>query len=269
LEIRLSYHWKSEDKRQILVFEGKRTLLPHDVNPGESVTLDAILTAPPRPGVYQLEWDMVQEHYAWFSAKTGSGSQMTRHVVGEARIGGTARPRVQEAMPPPVSADILVNSDQATVERFQLWRVAFKMFQAHPITGVGPDGFRNLYGTYAGVTDWNRNIYTNNTYVEMFTNLGILGGLAFLWLGGLALWMAARSALREALDARWLIGVGATASVTAFFFHGLGDYFLFTTPIYTVFWLLLAVSALWPRMIRGGETGTGAAAANTANAKVV
>jgi O-antigen ligase len=154
------------------------------------------------------------------------------------------------AMPPPLSADVLVKSDQSTVERLQLWRVAFRMFRAHPITGVGPDGFRNLYGPYAGVQEWNRNIYTNNTYIEMFVNLGILGGMAFLWLGGLGLWLATRNILREPPDGKWALGLGATAAVVAFFFHGLGDYFLFSTPLYILFWLLLAVSALWPRMLR-------------------
>lgn len=250
LSVRLAYHWKSEDKKQILVFEGRRTLLPHDVEPGESVTVDATLAAPPRVGTYYLEWDMVQENYAWFSAKTGRGSEMTRHVISEPAPGSATRRRTPASMPAPLSADSVLKSDQATVQRTQLWKVAFKMFQAHPITGVGPDAFRNLYGPYAGEKEWNRNIYTNNTYIEMFTNLGILGGLAFLWLGGLALWLAIRNVLREPLDGKWALGLGATAGITAFFFHGLGDYFLFTTPLYIVFWLLLAISALWPRMIR-------------------
>ena len=33
-----------------------------------------------------------------------------------------------------------------------------------------------------GVPEWNRNIYTNNMYIEMFVNLGLVGGLAFLAL---------------------------------------------------------------------------------------
>jgi O-antigen ligase len=119
------------------------------------------------------------------------------------------------------------------------------MFVAHPVTGVGPDGFRNLYGEYAGVTQWNKNIYTNNTYIEMFTNLGTLGGLAFLWLGGLALWTAFRALLRSPRGPLWLLGLGATASLVAFFVHGVADYFLFSTPLYMVFWFMLSVSGRW------------------------
>jgi O-antigen ligase len=231
-----------------MLFEGLRTRLPHDVEPGESVTVDTVLQAPAKPGTYYLQWDMVQENVVWFSFKSGVGIQLTLHDIGLASAGRPTHPRTAN-LPPPVDVQVALNSDTSTIERGRLWRVAFDMFRAHPITGVGPDGFRNLYGPYAGVTDWNKNIYTNNTYIEMFTNLGLLGGLAFLWLALLGAWTALRNVLREPADAMWVIGLGATASALAFLFHGLADYFLFATPIYTIFWLLLAISVLWPRML--------------------
>jgi len=121
------------------------------------------------------------------------------------------------------------------------------MFLDHPITGVGPDGFRHLYGRYAGKTEWNRNIYTNSTYIEMFTNLGLLGGFAFLWLVGLALWRAARNLLRERVDASWVVALGATAALVAFLVHGFVDYFLFSTPLYIAFWFVMAASVCWTK----------------------
>jgi O-antigen ligase len=155
-------------------------------------------------------------------------------------------------MPPPI--DVMSIADTTSIERAKLWRVALAMFIDHPITGVGPDGFRNLYGRYAGVKDWKKNIYTNNSYIEMFTNLGLLGGLSFLWLAGLSLWNCGsrildigsnRSALLNRSSSVWFLGVGATASLVAFFAHGMVDYFLFSTPIYVIFWFLLAASARW------------------------
>src|SRR5439155_15676997 len=174
-----------------LVFEGARTKLPQDVAPGETVTVDSALEGPPRAGAYYLQWDLVQENVTWFSYKSGASATLSRHVVGEyATAAQHNRPRSAK-MPQPVSVKEALESDSTTVSRMALWRVAFRMFRAHPITGVGPDGFRNLYGRYAGISDWNKNIYTNNTYIEIFTNLGILGGLAFLWLVGLACCRAA------------------------------------------------------------------------------
>jgi hypothetical protein len=244
LPVNLSYHWLSEDKKKALVFEGARTVLPHDVQPGETVAVDANLVAPPKPGAYYLQWDLVQERVAWFSYKTGVASEATRHIVGAADSSSVP---VHRRLPPSnMPAPVVVQGIPATdtVERAKLWQSAFKMFLAHPMTGVGPDGFRNLRGEYEGVTDWNHNIFTNNTYIEIVTNLGILGGLAFLWLGGLALWLALRGILRAPVDARWAIGLGVGASLAAFFFHGFLDYFLFSTPLYVIFWLLLGLSGV-------------------------
>jgi O-antigen ligase len=149
----------------------------------------------------------------------------------------------------------LLDADQATVNRAQLWRVALRMFRQHPLTGVGPDGFRNLYGKYAGVTSWNKNIYTNNTYIEMFTNTGLLGGLAFVALIVLALVRLTRNIVTQPTGARWVLAAGVSAASVAFFLHGFADYFLFTTPIFVMFWLCLSISVLWPQMNRRERAG--------------
>lgn len=41
--------------------------LPHNVVPGHSVTLHAVVTAPADPGTYQLAWDLDQGSGVWFS----------------------------------------------------------------------------------------------------------------------------------------------------------------------------------------------------------
>ena len=66
----LSYHWLDRG-RQIVVFEGLRTPLPRDLNPGEAVTLKAVIRAPEKAGEYMLHVTLVQEGVAWFSEKDG------------------------------------------------------------------------------------------------------------------------------------------------------------------------------------------------------
>jgi hypothetical protein len=57
-----------------------RTGLAHDLAPGESMEIGINPVAPNRPGVYTLEFDMVQEHVRWF-AEAGSRRARTRvHV---------------------------------------------------------------------------------------------------------------------------------------------------------------------------------------------
>jgi O-antigen ligase len=246
LPVNVSYHWLSATEEEYLVFDGVRTALPHDISPGETVSVNAIVQAPPQPGDYRLQWDLVHENVTWFAGKQGMIEDVRAYHVGEA-TSADSKELPQSAMPPPMA--LVMNTDFASVGRGQLWSVALEMFRAHPIVGVGPDGFRNLYGEYAGVTQWNKNIYTNNTYLEMFTDLGIVGGLAFLWLGGLALWRAWRNLLREPVGTAWILGLGATAAIVAFFAHGVVDYFLFATPIYVIFWFLTAVAVNWPAAV--------------------
>ncbi|HEV8469943.1 MAG TPA: SpoIID/LytB domain-containing protein [Candidatus Limnocylindria bacterium] len=64
--VRLGYHW-FDMSSQAVVWDGARTLLPHDVAPGESVTLTVDMRAPRNEGAYALAWDMVQEGANWFS----------------------------------------------------------------------------------------------------------------------------------------------------------------------------------------------------------
>ena len=68
--VNLSYHWLDR-KRQMVVLDGLRTPLSHDLKPGESVTLRASIRAPEKPGEYLLHVTLVQEAVAWFSDRDG------------------------------------------------------------------------------------------------------------------------------------------------------------------------------------------------------
>ena len=48
------------------VWKSERSLLPHDVAPGQNVTTEIELTAPELPGNYTLELDLVNEGITWF-----------------------------------------------------------------------------------------------------------------------------------------------------------------------------------------------------------
>lgn len=64
--VRMSYHGYGADGREVL-YSGERPALPHDVAPGHSLALEAVVRAVDSPGQYRLVWDMVEEKVAWFS----------------------------------------------------------------------------------------------------------------------------------------------------------------------------------------------------------
>ena len=75
--VELSYHWVDR-KGQTVIFDGLRTPLPKDLNPGESASLKAKIRAPDRAGNYILEMTLVQEGVAWFT--DNDGGKITVHV---------------------------------------------------------------------------------------------------------------------------------------------------------------------------------------------
>ncbi|MBN1584461.1 MAG: DUF2079 domain-containing protein [Anaerolineae bacterium] len=80
LPVRLSYRWHTESNA-LLAVQPMRTDLPHRVEPGNVVTLKAWVVAPPRPGKYVLEWDMLREGDAWFGDK--GGNTLRQEIVVE------------------------------------------------------------------------------------------------------------------------------------------------------------------------------------------
>jgi hypothetical protein len=71
---RLAYHWVNG--ANVVVWNGRRTVLPQSVGPSQSLALPANLQAPTTPGTYTLKWDMVHEGVTWFSSQgVATGNQ--------------------------------------------------------------------------------------------------------------------------------------------------------------------------------------------------
>jgi SAM-dependent methyltransferase len=85
LAIRLGNHWRGRFGR-MRVFDDRRTGLPFDLAPGESLEVGITPAAPQQPGLWILELDMVQEFVRWFAE---AGSKTTR-----------VRVRVDRSLPP-------------------------------------------------------------------------------------------------------------------------------------------------------------------------
>jgi hypothetical protein len=64
--VRVSYHWRDLAGQEV-VREGIRTELPGPLGPGEAAEIVAEVLAPPVPGRYLLELDLLRERVAWFS----------------------------------------------------------------------------------------------------------------------------------------------------------------------------------------------------------
>lgn len=62
--VRLAYHWELDGVT--VVFDGRRTLLPHLVRGGTTADLDVLVEAPTEAGTYDLVLDVVADGDRWF-----------------------------------------------------------------------------------------------------------------------------------------------------------------------------------------------------------
>ena len=64
-DVHLVAHLLGEDEEPLSLYHAG-AFLPHDIAPGETVEIEISLRAPEQSGNYQLAFDMVSEHLAWF-----------------------------------------------------------------------------------------------------------------------------------------------------------------------------------------------------------
>ena len=93
--VNLGYHWYSS-AGQTVAWDGARTKLPADLLAGQSVQVQAQVTAPQTGGSYRLAFDLVQEGVGWFSGKGVQPSSLAIGVQGPvvASYGATYEPGV-------------------------------------------------------------------------------------------------------------------------------------------------------------------------------
>jgi O-antigen ligase len=235
----LSYHWLGADGDRFVAFEGARTPFAEPVMPEATVSMAMVVRAPRQPGRYRIEWDLVQEGRLWFSTEPGAV-----RAISPATITGDATDEPVLTTPPP----------RATLRpgRLVLWRAAARMFEAHPLTGVGPDNFRLTYGSYAGLDGTDERTHSNNMYLEILAGGGLLVAVPFGWL----LWRSASCALaiaRPKSDPGGTAALGVAAALLAIAVHASVDSFLSFAPIYILFSLTLGCAVactngaeIWP-----------------------
>lgn len=236
----LSYHLL-DASGELVNYDGARTFLPADVMPGETVAVRALVLAPADPGIYTVEWDMVQETVTWFSGRETPTFASELIVTAGGPIENLPELR------PPIDQRL----NYISPGRTQLWPAAWRLAVDHPLFGVGPDNFRWSYGPYAGLTNWNTDIHANNLYLEWLTGTGLIGFLAFIWFS----WRLAHLGLAQLrcyqIEGDWLISLGLVAGLATWYVHGFFDYFYEFTPTYIAFWLLVGFLAATPAAMPG------------------
>jgi O-antigen ligase len=117
------------------------------------------------------------------------------------------------------------------------------MIAAHPLLGVGPDGYRLSYGLYSRPRErsWDVRIYANSLPLELAADIGLAGAALFLAFVVAAAWPLAIRSIRSGSPTPWEAGL--LAALAALFAHGMVDYLLGSRSMSYLFWILLGLIA--------------------------
>lgn len=129
---------------------------------------------------------------------------------------------------------------QSNMFRFYTWEGTVRLLEAYPVIGVGPGAFKYAYPRYAilGYTE-----AAHQNYLQMFAELGTIGGIVFLWLLASVLLTGSRAAAgaRDLSQRCWAIG--GICAVAALMVHSLLDYDWYIGAINLSFWLVAGMLA--------------------------
>lgn len=122
--------------------------------------------------------------------------------------------------------------------RLEFWRVAFDLFKNKPITGYGQGTFFSAYYIEYGMNEWYSR-FTHNHYLQIMSELGIVGILLFLGI----LWTGLKGLIYNAKQkTKPLFFWGMVAGLLAFLLH-IGVDFTWNFPAVTaLFFFFLGVT---------------------------
>jgi putative inorganic carbon (HCO3(-)) transporter len=135
---------------------------------------------------------------------------------------------------------IFVMEQNTVWERMQLWKGTWNMIQAHPLLGFGINTFSRYFPVYKPA-DFSPLCYTHNSYLQMWSEIGIFGLLSFLGLISTVL-ISAFSGAGEKMKKGFpgFILLGFSCGYLAFLVQAALDTNLYSLVLVTLFWVMTA-----------------------------
>lgn len=123
-----------------------------------------------------------------------------------------------------------VDQAESVLIRYAIWGEAARLYQGHPIMGIGFGNFRESFDTSVIMAEPGQ-LDVHNLYLQFLTESGAVGLVVFLSFWGYVLWRASRD-LRQFPVGSLQRGVSyaITAAVASMFVHGMVDFLFISGP---------------------------------------
>ena len=144
----------------------------------------------------------------------------------------------------------LLNLARSVVNRTSLWHETLQMLSERPIFGAGIAGFATRLAPFRPPRQ-QVHIYPHDIWLTTWSELGILGVIAFGVIFFGLLWRGAR-ALGQAVDIWRPVLWGSVGALVLYLVHGLFDSPYWKNDLSVEFWLLAALNVVAIRATRPG-----------------
>ncbi len=134
----------------------------------------------------------------------------------------------------PAAREKLLLQDYSGQVRIAGWQESIEMLLDNPAFGAGLNGFRDAVEPYHDPTFYEVFQYPHNIILNIWSELGLLGLVAFLWLSVLV----ARQMLRRQNDP---LVLAAFAALAVMVIHGLVDVPYFKNDLATMTWIFVGL----------------------------
>ena len=127
--------------------------------------------------------------------------------------------------------------------RVNYWRAGLGMLRDYPVFGSGLGTFGTLYAKYK-LPQGREVQLAHNNYLQVWTEMGILGIVSFLWLWAVFLkrgWRLIHRLGAVGCRSEAAVAIGCYVGVVAFLIHSLVDFDLYVPGIAMNVWLFLAL----------------------------
>ncbi len=128
-----------------------------------------------------------------------------------------------------------MTTDRSNADRLLVWESAFHMIEDHPIVGVGPGNFREVYNEgYKEPTVTQDMVHTHNNFIQTFAEAGVIGFAGFCYFLGVLLYENGSALWKDRVYAR--LRLVTLMGITLF---GLIDYTMDASAIVKDFFFLM------------------------------
>jgi O-antigen ligase len=135
-----------------------------------------------------------------------------------------------------------------------IWRDSIRVFEAHPLTGVGMGAFETAFPIYSQSDGTLLVSQSHNDYLQVLTDCGITGGILAMWFIG-ASGQAVRRGLGSNDPFRRSLALGSGAAIFGMLVHSLFDFNLQVPSTALLFLLMCAIAYSAGKRAEGNRKG--------------